>query len=641
MSRKIYGWVGRILRVDLGSGRIWSQDTMPYAQGFIGGRGIAARIAWEELKPGIDAFDPENRLIFMTGPLTGTLAPSSGRTIVCSVSPRIYPKPWYTRSTFGGYWGPELKYSGFDGIVIQGASDRPVYIWIEDGRAEILDAKELWGKGAYATQMTLKRIHGDEAQVACIGPAGENLVRFSTIEHNLTNAAGQVGFGAVMGSKRLKAIALRGKGGIRIADPKRFLKVCRYVKERALPGWMVLRTKPSPERIQCTQACTAPCGAVMYKNMRRVFGEGFINAMPLCNDCNWFGEPERGLLVHYEGNGLRVKGYPGFDEATAVELTSLCEDLGLCTWILQTMAPWLIKCVEDGIEEIEGLKLDPLNPRWWWEFLHRISRREGAGGLFAEDLIRVADKLNLNQRVARFQMFAWGAPAHRDSRQNDRHPSPGYIVTALQWALASRDPFNSEHSYTLLQSFIDSYNRGEEPRLRKLSLRLYGTEKAFDRDTYEGKAQVVVFDGNRSCVKDSLLLCDWIFPRLLASFEDEEAFKRAEDITGDTSMESILFSAATGIDISEAELDRVGERIYNLERMILVREGRSRKMDETVIPHFKLPDRYDRTRLDEEKFRRLLEEYYQLRGWDVETGIPTKRKLEELGLRDVAEGLKG
>ncbi|MBS7627231.1 hypothetical protein KEJ36_00125, partial [Candidatus Bathyarchaeota archaeon] len=120
----------------------------------------------------------------------------------------------------------------------------------------------------------------------------------------------------------------------------------------------------------------------------------------------------------------------------------------------------------------------------------------------------------------------------------------------------------------------------------------------------------------------------------------EEAFKKAEDITGDTSMESLLFSAATGIDISEARLDRAGERIYNLERAILVREGRSRKMDETVIPHFKLPDRYDGTRLDEEKFRCLLEEYYQLRGWDVETGIPTKRKLEELGLGDVAKGLE-
>jgi len=606
---------------------------------FVGGRGVAARLAWNEIPPEINPFSPENRLIFMNGPLTGTLAPTSGRTIVCGVSPRIYPQPWYTRSTFGGYWGPELKYAGLDGIVIQGKAASPKYIWIEDGEVDILDAKRLSGNGTYSTQKALKKRHGDGVQVACIGPAGENLVRFATIQHNLTNSAGQVGFGAVMGSKKLKAIAVRGTCGVKIAEPERFLELCRYVKRQALPGYMAVRSSPRPGRIQCTHACTAPCGAVIYRNLKSVFSDGVINATPLCNDCSWFGKPENGLLVHYEADGLKVKGWPGWDKPIAVEFTSLCEDLGLCTWVLETMAPWLIKCVDDGIREIGGLKLDPLVAEWWWKFLHMIARREGAGDIFAEDLIRAAEKLGLNLDVARFQMPAWGAPAHRDSRQNDRHPSPGYIVTALQWAMASRDPFNSEHSYTLLQHYIDQYNVGKEPRLRKLSLKIYGNDKAFDRDTYEGKAQPVVFSGNRSCVKDSLLLCDWVFPRLIASFETDRDFKAADDIAGDTSIESCLFSAATGVSWTEDELDKAGERIYNLERAILVRSGRSRRMDETVIPHFKLPDKYDGTRLDEERFRKLMDEFYGLRGWDQETGIPTRRKLEELGLRDVAASI--
>jgi len=148
-----------------------------------------------------------------------------------------------------------------------------------------------------------------------------------------------------------------------------------------------------------------------------------------------------------------------------------------------------------------------------------------------------------------------------------------------------------------------------------------------------------LFSGNRSCVKDSLLLCDWVFPRLIASFETDRDFKAADDIAGDTSIESCLFSAATGVSWTEDELDKAGERIYNLERAILVRSGRSRRMDETVIPHFKLPDKYDGTRLDEERFRKLMDEFYRLRGWDQKTGIPTRRKLEELGLRNVAASI--
>ena len=228
-----YGWVGRILRVDLTSRRIAEDDTRKYANDFVGGRGAAARIAWEEIPPGIDAFDPENRLIIMTGPITGTLAPTSGRFEVCGVAPQAYPRPHYTRSCVGGHWGPELKYAGYDGIVVKGRAESPVCLWINDRQASLVDAGNLWGLDVFATQRKLLETYNGKPQVMCIGPAGEKLVRIAVIQSGIENAAGQGGFGAVMGFKRLKAIAVRGTGAVRIADPERFVEVCRHVRRVA------------------------------------------------------------------------------------------------------------------------------------------------------------------------------------------------------------------------------------------------------------------------------------------------------------------------------------------------------------------------------------------------------------------------
>ena len=234
----IYGWIGKILRVDLSSGRIWEESVAEEIQRFLGGRGLGAWYAWKELPPGIDGFDEENRLMFLTGPLTGTLAPTSGRFEVCGIAPQAYPRPHYTRSNVGGHWGPTLKYAGYDGVIVQGRAERPSYLWVEDGRAEIRDAGDLWGLDTCETQQQLKAQTGFDTEVMCIGPSGEHLVRIAVIHSSLENAAGQGGFGAVMGSKNLKAVAVRGTGGIRVADPETFLHECththRLIEERIL-----------------------------------------------------------------------------------------------------------------------------------------------------------------------------------------------------------------------------------------------------------------------------------------------------------------------------------------------------------------------------------------------------------------------
>ncbi len=173
MVKRRGGWAGKLLRVDLCSGKIWTEPSAGYGEKYIGGRGLAARIAWDEIPAGTKPFDPENRIIFAAGPLTGTSAPNSGRATVCSLSPQAYPYEWFTYSSFGGYWGPTLKYAGYDAVVVQGCAERPVYLWVNDGKVELRDASDLWGQGVYATQETLLRRHGKDVRVLVIGQAGK------------------------------------------------------------------------------------------------------------------------------------------------------------------------------------------------------------------------------------------------------------------------------------------------------------------------------------------------------------------------------------------------------------------------------------------------------------------------------------
>ena len=228
------GWAGKILRVNLDNGSIKTEKTSKYLD-YTGGIGIGYKIIYDEA-PTADPFSPENRIIFAVGPLTGSLAPSSGRSEVISISPHVYAPgsrhPLVSRSGFGGYWGAELKFAGYDAVVVQGKAKTPVYINILNDKVTIEDARPMWGKDTFETQDLIKAKAGDEkVQIAVIGPSGENLVRISPIIHRIGNAAGQGGFGAVMGSKNLKAIAVRGTNGVEVADKKKLVSYVKSVRE--------------------------------------------------------------------------------------------------------------------------------------------------------------------------------------------------------------------------------------------------------------------------------------------------------------------------------------------------------------------------------------------------------------------------
>ncbi|MCJ7521506.1 MAG: aldehyde ferredoxin oxidoreductase, partial [Dehalococcoidia bacterium] len=241
-----YGYAGKILKVNLSSGEIVHMRTMEYTDRFLGGRGIAAKIYWDEMSPQTGALDPESRLMFMTGPLAGFPRLSGSRWTVCGKSPVTNPERFCT-CNLGGSWGAHLKLAGYDGIVVQGRSDRPVYLLVQDDTVELRNASALWGRGTFEVRDTLKEELGSSVRVVACGPAGENMVLFASLLAD-EDASGSGGFGAVMGSKKLKAIAVRGSKKVAAANPEDLRQLADHIREsisgEPLPLTMVLRGLP-------------------------------------------------------------------------------------------------------------------------------------------------------------------------------------------------------------------------------------------------------------------------------------------------------------------------------------------------------------------------------------------------------------
>jgi len=665
---QLYGWMGKILRIDIGSGETTTEDTSKYVPEFIGGKGIATRIAWNELKPGIGPYDPENMLMFMTGPFTGTLVPTSGRGSVCGISPRIYPTPWFTYGTMGGDWAAELKYAGFDAVIIKGNSQKLVYLWINDGRVEILDAKEMAGLDTFVTQHYLKEKHGKRSQVVCIGPAGENRVLWSTIQHKLSNSIGDAGLGAVMGAKKLKAIAIRGTGGVRIAKPDKFIKICREIAELIKGGStyyphpidLPFRRPIGPENQQCSHGCPLGCGK-LYKNVPAgiTVGSGTRNMMSHCEDLVFIhGEaetkyPTKDIKGIYHGD-MYTRETKAFGEMIGTELQALCEGLGLSSAFPINYYPWFWVCIENGVTEIEGVKLEPDNAKFWAEFMRKVACREDSfGDIFAEDMMRAVDLLDLPpivKKAAKFQFPMWGQPAHRQGRAYESQPSPLWINTMLHWIIDSRDAMASHHQSSFVVGWFPPHNEGKggtpDSNMEKLKAaykKAFGTSEGIEPgfENIDGKTRLAIWQDNRAQIKDSLLICDWVFPAILHTFPSREEYLEAEDYYGDIDAEAKMIAPLTGLDIDTEYIDKAGERIRNLDRAIAIRNyDRSRKIDTTGEWIYEYPEKSDGTKLDMELFNTILDSYYGFRGWDKNTGRPTRTKLEELGLTNVADELK-
>jgi aldehyde:ferredoxin oxidoreductase len=632
----VCGWTGCILQVDLTERSITRLDTMDYTPHWIGGRALATRIAWEDIPPGIDAYDPQNTITVATGPLTGTLAPTSGRTVMTGVSPRTYPLPWHTHSTMGGWFGAELKYAGYDAVVVRGRADAPVVLHIEDEEAHLRDGSDLWGRGARETQLALRGEAGSGAQVLAIGQAGENLIRFATVQHAESNAAGHSGFGAVWGSKNLKAIVVRGTGGVRVAHPEALLREVLAVPRQGItPAPGVLRGDRAGEsgfKAACSQACLFDCRTADSRarapDGRRI--PGFcIEGLALGN---------AGMAgTAYEGGGVVVPAGENFGAPAELRFYALCNDLGLDLWFRIVMQPWLIRCRQVGVDRIRGHRLEPNDGAWFLHFTGQIARREGLGALFADDLRRAMDELEgeLPQELidlGRELEFDFGFPAHREGRFWDEEPLPFWVISAMMHISESRDPTIGSHQsvLSLAEFLVDDVDLARA-RLRTVSAAVWGDPNALE-PTFDDKAPVAIWSQHQHILVDSLPMCDFAFPQVVRSMKRREEWLAGENIVGDLDLGRRLFAAVTGVEMTREELDLVAERAFTLERVMLARAGRGRPMEEQLATHFALPCRDDGTRLDRDGFARLMDEYYGARGWDLELGWPQENQLRALGL---------
>ena len=622
-NKKWYGWTGTILEVDLthkSVRKVGLSEQLAYS--YLGQAGINARMLYDRVSSDTDPLSPEAPLIFGVGPLGGTLAPCSGRFSVTFKSPLT---GIFGDSNCGGHWASELKMAGYDHIVITGKAKHPVYLWIDNDRVQIRDARSIWGKNTWETDELIREdVRERTAQVACIGPAGENLVRFAAIICNRARAAARCGPGAVMGSKNLKAIAVRGDRGIYVADKTALNEAVEEAVSAILadPLYESAKTYGTLAITPLAQALgflpTRNFQESTFEGADKLGGEVFIKRFATkhkgCYNCpvgcsRLYKVTEGPYATQGEGpeyetvSALGAKcGNDNFE--SILHANTLCNQLGMDTISTGNVLAWAMECYEKGVFDkthLGGLDLRFGNESAMIELIKRIAAREGVGNVLAEGAYRAAQKLGGSDWVVHSKGMDYPAVDTRGTKG-----------MALSFAVSPR---GGDHlkGLSLYEVAPDLY-AGDIKRETGIEV----TPQYWLR--YETKAGLMRWHENWHCVVDSLGLCKLegiaIKPLLPKHFQR-------------------MLAAATGWDVSVADLERIGERIWNLERLFNVREGMGRSDD---FPPRRLLEEPIATgpargeRLNRKSYEQMLTEYYRLRGWDSETGIPTNEKLLELAL---------
>ncbi len=606
------GWWGNILRVDLTEGRIRRETIDPrVAKDYIGGRGWGIHTLLTEMDPGCDPLGPDNFLVMASGPLTGTRAPTGARYMVMSKSPLTGA---LTCSNAGGQFPAVFKKTGIDMIVFSGKSPRPVYLWLDQGDAELRPADHLWGLNVPDTETALLGETRADAKVACIGPAGERLVRFAGIMNDRDRAAGRSGVGAVMGSKRLKAVVVAGTAEVPLADPDLFAELVRKYNQKfkdSLKGQPPgLRTYGTAATIAGTQAV----GALPTRNFQQGTFEGweaisgqaltdrFLVRPKACHACPiGCGRVTRVDDPEFAGEGegpeyetiYAMGSNCGVDNLAALTKANyICNEQGMDTITMGCTIACAMEMFERGFLTARdtGRSLPFGDARALVELTRMTAERRGFGELLAEGSLRLAHRFGHPELaiVAKGQEFA------------------GYEPRAEQgMGLAyATSPIGASHM------------RGDTAYIEIL-----GVPMLIDPLSWNDKAQLVKDFQDHFAVIDAAGLCVFFSVRNL--------MRSDRTIAPDGICE--LLNAATGAGYSVEALSRAGERIFNAERLILARAGFSRK-DDT------LPERILRTPLPDGPAKgmvchleEMLEDYYRIRGWDAD-GLPTAATLRGLGL---------
>jgi len=618
----MFGYMGKILYVNLSDQKTEVKDVdSQVAQNFIGGAGFATKMLYDEVPAGADPLGPDNQLIFMTGPVTGTRFPTSGRFAVAAKSPLTGVM---ATSTSSGFWGLELKRCGFDGIVFTGKSEKPVYLQIMNEKVDIKDASGVWGKGTYETQDILREKVGEKrARVACIGAAGETLSPIACLMNDEGRAAGRGGIGAVMGSKNLKAIVARGNQKINTAAPDFFNEMSKQIIEGLTN---------SPQIQQMTKWGTASSmdmgwtsGDVPVKNWQvGLWKEGCMNIggqkmadtilkphSVACYNCpircaRWVEIPEGRFAYEGPGPEYETLGSCGsmllIDDLEAVSwLGEICNKHGMDTISAGCTVAWAMEAYEKGAitkEDTGGVELTWGNVDAAVEIFEQMGKGEGFGAVLAQGSKKAAEKIGKGSEEYAIHVKGMEAPMH-DPR--------AFQSLAVNYATGTRGACHVQGSSFMFEMGLINTEAGIRYK-----------QGRFDKKK-KGLAAKVAQD--LANVMNSMAIC--MFGGLALQ----------------PSHMGMLMSLCTGMPHSTQSILQAGERILNLQRVFSCREGLDRK-DDTLPKRLltPLPDGGAAGKAADLEYQ--LNEYYQLRGWN-ENGIPTREKLQALGLNEAADDLHG
>jgi len=634
----MYGWAGKRLRVDFTTGEIISEPlSYEYRRKWVGGRGFNSDVIYNEVPIDLDPFDPEARVCLGVGPVSGSAAPSTGRVTVTCKSPLT---GGFGDSNMGGHWGAEIKYAGWDQVILQGRAKNPVYLWIDDDKVEIRDASHLWGKFPREADQMIKEELGDEdIHIVMIGPAGENMCRFACVFNDVWRAAGRTGTGAVIGSKNVKAIATRGSGTVNVADPKALMDCCDRLRQAFKDdpmkmglyefgslclinvanrdGWLPWRNFQGGAHPLANNLSGETHAATVLKHREGCY------ACPI--SCGRFTQIRDGKYAGEEFGGPEYEhAVPTGPRIGIIEDANdiwhnacLTNDYGMDGIETGGVIASAMEWYEKGLittKETGGLELEWGNAEVVDQLIPMIAKREGFGDILADGADRASDKLGLG---------------------NDGHY---YTITTRGLTLPGDDPRGLGFGYGL--SFSVG-TRGGCDHLRSLcclelsgalypglNTKLLGDERGNKPITTANKPYMVYYEENQKATTDCLNVCCFTTHWSYAVLTPDQVE---------------YFNAVTGWDFSEEDFQEVGERVYNLERAYWNRLM-SGSREDTVPERFvkePMPQGVDYQTNVGVTFplSKMLNQYYRYRDWDAKTGFPTDRKLKQLGLDYVAKDL--
>ena len=621
------GYTGKILRVNLSNGSITEEthsDT--FYRRYVGGWCIIGYYLLKELEPMIDPLGPENKLIFAAGPITGVPIPGNGRNAVGAKSPLT---GGFGVGEAGGYWGAEMKHAGFDGVIFEGRSEEPVYLWMKDGEAELRDAGNIWGKYTKEAQVAIrKELDDNRVRVAGIGPGGENKVLYACIINDLTDAVGRSGLGAVMGSKNLKAVAVRGTGKVEVADAEKTRELTRVLTEtlgaRAEASAQQGRRGERPPYVPNGNlpirnfqdgefpewADISASGMVSLGLIRRGMHTCFgcpINCkeQPLEFDDPMAPDPDYSAPEYETAASLGPCCGVG-DPKAVLKGQELCNAYSIDSISTGVTIAFAMECFERGLineGDTGGLDLRFGNGEAMLEVIRMIGERRGFGDILAEGSKRAAEKIGGD---------AWRYAVNVKGQEIPMHDPRLKRALGLGYAVS---PTGADHMHNMHDTMMVS-DSGLS-RIKPMGI----LESLPLDDLSSKKVRMLVYFVNLRVLDNCALMC--MFPPWSPSQKVE------------------IFKAVTGWETSLWELAKVGERAINMARAFNMREGLTEKEDWLPPRMFQpqkggpIPD----TSVDPRKLGKAKKTYYRMMGWDEDTGVPTVGKLEELGIPWVTKHL--